>query len=170
MAKKYPFLKIYSFEPVKCNYDNFLENIKLNKIPDGIINVENKAITKDGRDVKMFFDRLNSGSSSIIRKINSNSDEVLDKVYSITLDEIIKKYNINTIKLLKIDSEGSEYEILENTKEENLKKILHFRGEFHEDKNQIIGNAAKFKEYLERYINDIKIVILNVETSNMIIK
>lgn len=159
LAKKYPFLKIYSFEPVKCNYDNFLENIKLNKIPDGIINVENKAITKDGRDVKMFFDRLNSGCSSIFRNTNSNSDEVLDKVYSITLDEIIKKYNINTIKLLKIDCEGSEYEIIENTKEENLKKILHFRGEFHEDKNQIIGNAAKLKEYLERYINDIKIVI-----------
>ncbi|MDR2251921.1 MAG: FkbM family methyltransferase [Endomicrobium sp.] len=91
LAKKYPFLKIYSFEPVKCNYDNFLENIKLNKIPDGIINVENKAITKDGRDVKMFFDRLNSGCSSIFRNTNSNSDEVLNEVPSITLDNIIKK-------------------------------------------------------------------------------
>ena len=37
LAKKYPFLKIYAFEPVKQNYDNFLKNIKLNNIPNGII-------------------------------------------------------------------------------------------------------------------------------------
>lgn len=69
---------------------SFFKNIKLNKIPDGIIDVENKAITKDARDVKMFFDRLNSGASSICRNINSNSDEILDNVHSITLDYIIK--------------------------------------------------------------------------------
>lgn len=59
---------------------------------------------------------------------------------------------------MKIDCEGSEYEILENTKEENLKKILHFRGEFHENK-QIYGNATKLKEYLECYIDDIKVFV-----------
>ncbi|MDR1942676.1 MAG: FkbM family methyltransferase [Endomicrobium sp.] len=58
LAKKYPFLKIYSFEPVKCNYEKFKKNIELNKIPNGVINIQNKAVTKDGRTVQMFFNQL----------------------------------------------------------------------------------------------------------------
>ena len=65
LAKKYPFLKIYSFEPLKQNYENFLKNIELNKIPKDIITVENLAITKDGRDVNILFCPYNTGSSNI---------------------------------------------------------------------------------------------------------
>jgi FkbM family methyltransferase len=157
LAKKYPFLKIYSFEPVKCNYEKFLKNIELNKIPNGIINIQNKAVTKDVRSVQMFFNQLGHGMSSIIRNYSHN--EVLNEVPSITLDNIIKKNNINIIKLLKIDCEVSEDEIIENTKEENLKKILSFRGEFHENKNRFIGNATNLKNYLECYIDDIKVFV-----------
>jgi FkbM family methyltransferase len=71
LAKKYPFLKIYSFEPVKYNFDNFLRNIKLNNIPDGIIKVENRAVTKDARKVQINFDPFNTGASSIIKDISA---------------------------------------------------------------------------------------------------
>ncbi|MDR1942677.1 MAG: FkbM family methyltransferase [Endomicrobium sp.] len=68
---------------------------------------------------------------------------------------------MNTIKLLKIDCEGSEYEILENTKEENLKKILHFHGEFHENENRFIGNATSLKNTWNAILMILKYLLQN---------
>lgn len=147
LAKKYPFLKIYAYEPVKRNYDNFVKNIKLNQIPDGIIFAENKAVTKDGRKIKMNFDIRNSGGSfaeEIDNHENINTG-ITDTVDSISLDNILQKYSIRDLKLLKIDCEGFEYEILYNTKPDNLKKIRAIRGEFHNSsKNKNAENLLNF--------------------------
>lgn len=64
LAKRFPFLKIYVFEPGKQNYENFLKNIKLNNIPDGVITIKNLAITGDGRDIELVVNLLNSEGSS----------------------------------------------------------------------------------------------------------
>jgi FkbM family methyltransferase len=158
LAKKYPFLKVYSFEPVNHNYEQFLKNIELNKIPKGIINVENKAVTKDGRNIKLNFDFLNTSGASIFRDISYRYSQALDYIQSVSLDDIIKKHNIDTVKLLKIDCEGAEYEILYNTKEENLKKVINIRGEFHEDKSRFNGDAEELKKYCQKYISNIELV------------
>lgn len=133
LAKKYPFLKIYAFEPVKDSYESFKANIKLNNIAASIINAYNMAVTKDGRDVCMSYDPCNSGHSNMFDFLSSSFFYYkITNVKSITLDEIFKQNNINEVKLLKIDCEGAEYEILYNTSLENLKKTKHMRGEFHE--------------------------------------
>ncbi|TXJ56789.1 FkbM family methyltransferase [Brachyspira aalborgi] len=137
LAKKFPFLKIYSFEPLKENYDNFIKNIELNNIPKEVITAENKAVTKDGRLITMSINSANKGGSSTtdVISINSIMTKENSQVESITLEEIFKKYNINKLKLLKIDCEGSEYEILYNADTNLLKNIENLRGEFHENKN-----------------------------------
>ncbi|MDR1418168.1 MAG: FkbM family methyltransferase [Endomicrobium sp.] len=133
LAKKYPFLKIYAFEPCKPTYESLKSNIKLNNIPDGTITAYNMAVTKDGRNICMSYDSCASGNSNMFNFLNNNIlCEKINNVKSITLDEIFKRHNINECKLLKIDCEGAEYEILYNTKLENLKNINHLRGEFHE--------------------------------------
>lgn len=160
LAKKYPFLKIYSFEPCKNNYISFKKNIRANNIDDGIITVFNKAVTMDGRDVTINFDYLNSGGSKIKKFNKSNSNSKI--VSSMTLNEIIamvlKENNQTKIKLLKMDCEFSEYEILYNTKVENLKKIDCFRGEFHEN-GSLKYNAEELKKYISCYIKNIKVEI-----------
>ena len=137
LAKKFPFLKIYSFEPLKENYYNLLKNIELNNIPNGIITAENKAVTKDGRLITMSINSANKGGSSTADIVSTNSIMTKEncQIESITLEGIFKKYNINKLKLLKIDCEGSEYEILYNTDTNLLKNIENLRGEFHENKN-----------------------------------
>lgn len=161
LAKKFPFLKIYAFEPVKENYENFLKNIKLNNIPDGIITVENKAVTKDGRKINMSINPTNKGGSSIsdVISVGAITQEENCNIDSITLEDIFKKYNIENLKLLKIDCEGSEYEIIYNTKEEILRSIEHVRGEFHENKNLTDKyDVEKLIEYLKQYVKDIVVV------------
>lgn len=152
LAKIYPFLKIYAFEPVKENYENFLKNIKLNNIPDGIITLENKAVTKDGRKINMNIVPSNKGGSSISDIAGNNCNYQKDNldIESITLNEIFKQHKITKLKLLKIDCEGSEYEILYNANKTNLKKITAIRGEFHSNKN-----IEELISYCKEYIGDV---------------
>lgn len=160
LAKKFPFLKIYSFEPLKENYDNFIKNIELNNIPKGVITAENKAVTKDGRLITMSINSANKGGSSTtdVISINSIMTKENSQVESITLEEIFNKYNINKLKLLKIDCEGSEYEILYNTDTNLLKNIENLRGEFHENKNLTDEyDIDKLCEYVSKYIKNYKV-------------
>ena len=160
LAKKFPFLKIYSFEPLKENYDNFIKNIELNNIPKGVIIAENKAVTKDGRLITMSINSANKDGSSTtdVISINSIMTKENSQVESITLEEIFNKYNINKLKLLKIDCEGSEYEILYNTDTNLLKNIENLRGEFHENKNLTDEyDIDKLCEYVSKYIKNYKV-------------
>lgn len=160
LAKQFPFLKIYSFEPLKENYDNLLKNIELNNIPDGIITAENKAVTKDGRLINMSINSANKGGSSTadIISINSIMTKENCQIESITLEEIFKKYNINKLKLLKIDCEGSEYEILYNANTDILNKIENLRGEFHENKDLTDEyDIDKLCDYVSKYIKNYKV-------------
>lgn len=155
LAKKYPFLKIYAFEPVKQNYENFLKNIELNNIDKDIIKFFNLAITKDRRDVILTSPFNNSGASNIYD--NYSDSMILNNdisIKSITFDDIFANNNISKCKLLKIDCEGAEYEILYNANEENLKNCEYMRGEFHIDKNEI----ENLKNYCKKYIKNIEIM------------
>lgn len=160
LAKKFPFLKIYSFEPLKENYDNFIKNIELNNIPKGVISAENKAVTKDGRLVNMSINIQNKGGSSTADIISVNSVMTKEncQVESITLEEIFKKHNVNKLKLLKIDCEGSEYEILYNTNENILNSIENLIGEFHENKDLTDEyDIDKLCDYVGKYIKNYKV-------------
>lgn len=135
LARKYPFLKIYAFEPAKLNYECFVKNLKLHNLTNVI--VENKAVTSDGRDVELMYDPTHptcstttSNLQGVYKKLYPTGAPVIENVQSITLDEIFSKHGLKECKLLKIDCEGAEFEILYNTK--MLGKIEHIRGEVHE--------------------------------------
>lgn len=66
------------------------------------------------------------------------------QVQTITLDEILKDYT--EISLLKIDIEGSEFEVLLNTSAENLQKINKIVGELHYENESL---RDKLRDYLE---------------------
>ena len=160
LAKKYPFLKIYAFEPVKQNYENFLKNIELNNINKDIIKVFNLAITKDRRDVILTSPFNNSGASNIYNNFRGSGNIISNNdisIKSITFDDIFSNNNISKCKLLKIDCEGAEYEILYSANVENLKNCEYMCGEFHgiEDKRE------KLYDYCNKYIKHIEIVYSN---------
>lgn len=159
LAKKYPFLKIYSYEPVYLNYCNLTRNIQLNKIPEGIITPIRKAVNGDGSPVSIMFDPRNSGGSALCKECKEGF--ILKKedtnIEAITLEQIFKEHNIEKVKLLKIDCEGGEYDILKSCAPKYLKKIEVLRGEFHEDIrvnpdqqiDELIAYCQKYIKYID---------------------
>ncbi len=166
LAKKYPFLKIYAFEPVKQNYENFLKNIELNNINKDIIKVFNLAITKDRRDVILTSPFNNSGASNIYNNFRGSGNIILNNdisIKSITFDDIFSNNNISKCKLLKIDCEGAEYEILYSANIENLKNCEYMRAEFH-------GKKYKQKDlynHCNRFIKNIDVMYNSNDNINI---
>ncbi len=162
LAKKYPFLKIYAYEPVLENYKNFKKNLKLNNISENVVKLEHMAVTCDGRTVSMNINPINSGGGSLSEIIGVGSIKQRENtnVSSTTIENIKKQNNIDKIKLLKIDCEGSEYEILENLSSDVLKKIELIRGEFHENRSLTDKyDADRLLDYTCKHIKDCKIKI-----------
>ena len=166
LAKKYPFLKIYAFEPVKQNYENFLKNIELNNINKDIIKVFNLAITKDRRDVILTSPFDNSGASNIYNNFRGSGNIISNNdisIKSITFDDIFSNNNISKCKLLKIDCEGAEYEILYSANVENLKNCEYMRAEFH-------GKKYKQKDlynHCNRFIKNIDVMYNSNDNINI---
>jgi FkbM family methyltransferase len=147
LAKKYPFLRIYSYEPVTQNFTRAYRNIRVN----GIFNCQlyPMAVTADGRDIHIGYSEINSGSHSMYL----NTDGEVSK--SIAIAKALKKFN--KVRLLKMDCEGAEYEIIEELHRlELLRKIQSIRGEIH----GLPGKSSeKLLKMLRNDIPDVKMVV-----------
>lgn len=127
LAKKYPFLKIHSFEPSPENFTNFMENIKSNNIENII--PYNLAITSDGRSVRSIFSDSNTGGNTFQTFAKELPGHFGFESESINLDEFFQEMNIDKCKFMKIDCEGSEHEILHSFSQ--LSKVEYLSAEIH---------------------------------------
>lgn len=107
--------KIYSFEPVKENYDLLLNNIELNRLEQ--VKLFNLAVSNTNDDVTIYINDDKSAHSVFPSSKSSVN------VKSITLQNIFEENNISHCNFLKLDCEGAEYEILCNLPTKYFKKI-----------------------------------------------
>lgn len=159
LAKKYPFLKIIAFEPVKENFSNFVKNIEINNIPAGTITPINMGVSGNGREITILTNTINTGGSTI-KEINEyDGTDFVNVSKTITLDNIFEKFKIKKAKLLKIDCEGCEYEIFYNSNKETLRKIINIRGEFHMNRNiKDMGySIKKLESFCKQYVDNVSI-------------
>ena len=115
--------KIYCFEPALDNYRIFLDNIKLNNFKN--IFPFNTAVSKQDGNIPLYLNDDASGHSLFLK--NSNSIQV----DSITLQKIFDLNNIKKCNLLKLDCEGSEYEIIDSLPDSYFSMINKIIIEYH---------------------------------------
>lgn len=151
--------KIYSFEASPQNYIILKKNyIKLDQNLKKTIQIENIALGKNNRIQS--FNQIHESSSSTFNKINIKSNYFLRKKFFlgmgqdkdffkkielkiISLDSYFLENNLKKIDLLKIDTEGFEYEILQGF-QENMKNVNYILFEHHYD--DMIRKNYKFKD------------------------
>jgi len=137
--KNFNFKKIYSFEASPINFNN-LKKKNLNN--DNII-IENIAFSSKART--MVFKQCKETSSSTFTSINFNSNYYKKKTYFFnkknfysnlnirtnTLFNYLRDYKISKIDILKIDTEGHEFEIILGLKKKiSIVKFIIFEHHF----------------------------------------
>ena len=115
--------KILSFEPVSENFNLLVSNLKLNHIEN--ILPFNMAVSKNSGRLDLF---LNNDQSA--HNIFSKSSESIS-VESTSLQKIFDENKISSCKLLKLDCEGAEYQIIDSLPSEYLDKIQNIVMEYH---------------------------------------
>ena len=119
--------KIYSFEPIPENFQLLKENITINKIKNII--PFNTAISSKKQEQELFVSEKSPGVGSLHYKKGKGQHLV---VSSITLKDFVSKTGISHIDFLKIDCEGSEYDILFSCPTTILQRIKKISMEYHE--------------------------------------
>jgi FkbM family methyltransferase len=154
--------KIYSFEPFPENFSLLQQNLQLNKIEN--VTPYRTAISDCGGFAPLFISKDNSGGHSLIK----NAPAVRNSINSIrvetkALEQIVQENKIKHINFLKMDCEGSEYNILLSTPEGLFKKIDKISVECHNIGK--ISNKKIVNELLEKRGFDIEFGIENKEVS-----
>jgi len=156
--KKY---KIYLFDINKkvkkyISYLLRLKNIYYNEVA-----LSNKN-GKVNYNYNQFFEAAGSSLSSLVKNeamwnftrklvLLSRKEFVTYKVHAITLDSFVKKNKIKSIDILKIDIEGSEYELLKGAKNTlNKNKIKIILVEILAKKNFYIKKEKKILNLLKK--------------------
>lgn len=135
------FKEIYFFEAFYDCYQQTIENLKQHNVRNSV--GFNLAVYKEtGKivDIKMHENRDN-GSSSVID--HQDWTDVSHKVMTISLEDIFTLCKIDRINYLKMDCEGSEFEILMN---HDLSRIDCIAIEVHrqrDDKNKELTDYLK---------------------------
>lgn len=138
LAKKFPETRILAFEPAEINFNLLLKNIILNGVKN--ISAFKLAVCKDSfSELNIYFNECFSNASNIFFK-----EKYFNKAKTISLDDITKNNNIKKIKLLKIDCEGSEYDIIYNSKLFNNKIIDQLAIEIHKIPGQDPEKLLKY--------------------------
>ena len=115
--------KIYCFEPVLDNYRIFLDNVKLNNLEN--VFSFNTAVSKQDGNIPLYLNDDASGHSVFLKSSNSI------QVESMTLQKIFDLNNIKKCNLLKLDCEGSEYEIINSLPDSYFSMIDKMIIEYH---------------------------------------
>lgn len=130
---------IIAFEADESNYQCYLKN--LSKYQGW--KCYNTAVWRETSNDVSFYTYPNSentGLNSFYKNPYMNSYKEI-KVKTISLDDILSSYD--KIKILKIDAEGSEYDILMNSK--SIEKIESIVGEYHNDMtDKTISDLEKY--------------------------
>ncbi len=150
IVSKGPVKKIYAFEPIPVNIDTLKQIVADNKLLQEKIDLQGKAVTGKPMDgITLYLDsekELTQNASVFSGFEKSHANKII--VESTTLSQIIIQNNLEQIDFMKMDCEGSEFDILYNTDPEHIRRIKKMMIEVH-DVDEEKNNITYFNNYLQ---------------------
>jgi len=125
-SRKYPHAKIFAIEPEQENYDILLKNT--NKFKN-IIPV--KAALWGQKETRVIQDRLTGPWGHTVSETNNKTRSTGQEVGCITISSLLNDHNLHHIDLLKMDIEGGEKNVLENS-DDWIGKVNVISAELHD--------------------------------------
>lgn len=145
---------VFAYEPIPVNFNQL--NKYRSENPDFSFNVFNSAVTKSGvESISLNYDDSDTFTTSAsIFDDNQQKNKLVVKATS--LDKIFEDNRLKTIDLLKLDCEGSEYEILYNASEEIIDKISMMAIETHQGAGEN-ENTQALADFIKKHNFEIRV-------------
>ena len=100
--------QVFSFEPEESSFKHLVDNISINKSKN--IKPFNVGLGNENQVIRIY---KNRGCPSMVKE---EETKLVENVKIVKLDELIESENIKKVKLIKIDVEGFELEVLKGAK------------------------------------------------------
>src|SRR3989338_406382 len=141
--KKYPNGRVIALEPTKENYNLLKENVSLNRLDDRVTTLPYACSSESG--FSLLYLSVDKRAHSLM---GSFSQETVT-IHTISLPDLFAKYHLTYCDFMKIDIEGSEYDIFYHLPFPFFKKIKRISMECHNlDKDQ--KNGAFLTQFLKK--------------------
>jgi FkbM family methyltransferase len=140
-ASLHPSARVLAFEPGAPNYALFEMNRLANPALSDRIELRKQAVGGTGRTAEWFFDEKNPGGSGLF----SNEGRRYP-VEIISFADLIQSIP-EPIALVKIDIEGSEYEIMAKTPAKVWERVQAISLELHSDPEQKMSETEFLKQF-----------------------
>jgi FkbM family methyltransferase len=124
--QNYEIETIYAFEPLKVNYDflveKYAQNPKVKIFHTAVSNFDGEGplFKKPNPSDLTLFDFVGNVGCSLRKDKSNICQNYFETVLVTTLCSFLKEEKIEHVDILKVDAEGSEYEIIENLLDNNL--------------------------------------------------
>ena len=103
--------KVYAFEPTPFTFNEFKKIVTLNKVAS-IVEPINKAIAKQ-KGILNFFLSADEGSKSNSLVSRNHRQRHAISIETTSIDDFVSEKKLHRLDLIKIDAEGTEYDVLQ---------------------------------------------------------
>lgn len=154
---------VLAYEPIPTNYRMLINNLRFDK--NKINKAFQKAVGKPGLEkIELNIDVNDELTVTASSYSKINSGEIRLAVECTDLPKIFEENNLNNIDLLKMDCEGSEYDVFYTLDEKYWEKIFVITMEVHEIDSER-NNLFSLTKFLMSKNYKLKVKRINNETS-----
>ena len=129
MGSKKPKANLYAYEPMPANFEILKKYWA--QFPELDFHVYQKAVSGGQKKIVLNFADLDKYTTTAGVVQITSSDTKQMEVEAISLDDLVEEQNLARIDFLKLDCEGSEYDILYSSSQSTFDKILWITIESH---------------------------------------
>lgn len=140
-------IRVFAIEPDRINSNYLRRNIEVNSLDNRMVAIQKAIFSTTGESEFVEGDASTRGTLSTTafsRMVSSNNRYTVETA---TFRDILKSYNIDKIKLLKIDCEGAEYDIMKGFDSNIFSMIENIFIEIHQ-----VGDKDNDPQELIRFI------------------
>jgi FkbM family methyltransferase len=133
-AKVFSTVKVYAFEPAAESFALLKKNVLLNNLTN--IKCYQCSVFSVTGEQTLYIDIGSTADTMIQSRIKAPDSVKKERVPCLSLDDLFSKYEIARCNFLKVDVEGSEFDIFLSASAQTLNKIDTIAMEFHEYEGQ----------------------------------
>lgn len=145
-AQQLPAARILALEPYPETFARLQHNLSANRLVDRVQAVQTALASQSGKRA-MSPEAESQRRSLIAADLDAKGKDGI-QVPSITLSALIDECNLPPIDLLKMDIEGSEWEVLHSTPVDTFRRIRRIQFEYHEVHSRLGYSKDALFEYL----------------------